>query len=244
MSISRTVAFILIIFLISTAITIIAFNSSSFLNNGYVPSTENLNNIASAIQSIVISVTLITGGIWSWMKATELMEYKLAKIRAEQEFIDLKRRPNLDVKLVITELSATDKKERYIVGNANLKNTGNSPAFIMFNTPVKAVKIAHGENNIPYGAEFFKVNLPAIPDINNIGSKENLNLIKVDNTIIDSQCDSTICFSIKVDSPGLYLVQITIPIDEKRSSVLAEEYGPTNVSSRIYAAQNYIYIDE
>jgi hypothetical protein len=220
-------------------IVYIPFSASSLIENGYLKNPSDFNNVASGIKSIVLAASVFIGGVWSWWKASEYMEHKLSRSIAERELQKLKNRPNIEVELSCSQFFNFDDSGLYIRGIVKLKNNGNFPAFIKYDSPIYITKLElspEGERKV---VQHYREEVITAPLFDKKDGNYELQCLR--DQVLDPNCETSTNFIKKVRDPGLYLVEYRVPIDVERQCAL-EDVGKNMISTRVYSNREYISI--
>jgi hypothetical protein len=165
---------------------------------------ENLKNLASVIQSLVVSIGLILGGIWTLLTfrifaLKDKAEAELQKIKQE-----LSQSPVIQISMQAKQKDISQDSNRYIEVDVVVENKGNKAANIKLsdNTPLTIARVEVSSEN--------KVSEQTKNDIPIYYVEENIQtLVKIK---LRPGFSESYSFIARVDQPGIYLLTFKLPV--------------------------------
>jgi hypothetical protein len=172
---------------------------------------ENLKNLASVIQSLVVSIGLILGGIWTLLTfrifaLKDKAEAELQKIKREISQIEqeLSQSPVIQISMQAKQKDISQDSNRYIEVDVVVENKGNKAANIKLsdNTPLTIARVEVSSEN--------KVSEQTKNDIPIYYVEENIQtLVKIK---LRPGFSESYSFIARVDQPGIYLLTFKLPV--------------------------------
>jgi hypothetical protein len=160
---------------------------------------EKFKNVAAGVQSLVLSVGLIVGGVWSaWvLGGVARSQIELAKLRR-----DLEGTIALEISIDTRVLDATEGQSRDLVVEVSVKNPGTNYVYLDLREPALQVQRVrfHPESGLSAASDPIATHYygPSIRPY------QGLNLVAGASRVIS--------FYLRVPSPGLYMVTFRSPI--------------------------------
>ena len=173
---------------------------------------ESFNNIASGIQSIILGVAIIVGGIWTaftfsmlktkYKAQAEITDLELKNARAKDELME--KGALLDIKLEAKQETLTDdedlKDKKYCIAVlAKITNTGikNTLVDLSEELPLTAYLISFNDDGTSYQRK--------------VVSQGDYSL---SSTVVRSGYTIQLPLFIKVEFKGLYVLEFNVRLDK------------------------------
>lgn len=161
------------------------------------PKFEHFKNISAGIQSIILSIAVIIGGVWGFYKFNAQLNIENARARLEKLKREIHQQSVLEISIEANQLVTQASDDLLILGKVIVCNRGDRNTTLKFDTengPVLAslIELPH-EGGIKfhqtYRAEIY--GRPGEPAAGKISLAKNTDQMQ---------------FLVRVDKPGLYLL--------------------------------------
>lgn len=179
---------------------------------------QELANLASAIQSFVVAIGLIAGGIWTIITfkvfaLRDKAEAELQRYEREIEHYDqkLEQSPVVEVSMQATKLTVPNDSHQYIVVDVTVANKGNKAANINLDKPPLTIaRVEISNDNIPLICSESQIRIYYVDYVDTTVKS----LIKLK---LRPGLSEVYSFIGRVDQPGVYLLtfQLPVPSDDK-----------------------------
>jgi hypothetical protein len=202
---------------------------------------ERFANLASGVQSLVIAIAVIVGGGWSFYTFSSQLQVQNARAQLTKLERDLEAEPRVELDLDISAIErpsvdgppidGPSKKRQYFVATLSAKNVGTANTVLRLNE---------------YPVELFKVSLDR-------AGTESWTLIRRTGVRMDH--DRTLSalalqvgaanktsFIIAVDSPGLYLAQVSAERTAAEAATARAVAGVPDNTGQIYWASGRYFV--
>lgn len=194
------------------------------------PSYDRFNKIAGGIQSLVVAVGIIVGGVWALIRFDVLFEARAAisqleKIEAEAASAKRSAAASVVINVDISakEIEKSNPDEHWVVVELSLINTGNT-----------AYKLEMKGKTRFYIAKVIGVSTTGIPEYSD-EIQLQFDYPDITNTwfmLRPGAVIEKIKAIQKVDSTGLYLARFSATTPDSKIG-----------EGREYSAENYFYVD-
>jgi hypothetical protein len=159
---------------------------------------EAFKNLAAAIQSLIIALGVLVGGIWALYRFRTLKTIEKAQAELERAKRELASRGILEVRLEASQLTSTDGFGGYIHLLMTLKNVGSGTEVIRWSdSRIEAALVMRNEDD--------ELNLEEPTPASALGLNSGL----VFSTITPEATDYY-AFIIPVQKPGIYLLDVRL----------------------------------
>ncbi len=241
LEITRSIALICIAIILLVAA---AFYGFGILHEaGHLKTTTDFRNLSNGLQSIVITLGLIIGGVWSWLKARVYLEDVLAKSKAQAELRELQERPNIEVIISCEQLSFGNEPNFYITGEVILENTGNHPAHIVYEEPIYITELDLGADGSCRIVKHYRDEIFSSPTNEEFRMYGEGALACLSSAVIDPNSKTRNRFIRRVENSGLYLVEFRVSVDSKRLSAVQKDLLSAE-NYRTYSDQTYVVLKD
>ena len=158
-------------------------------------SFEDYNNFASAIQSLIIAISIIIGGIWAIFRCFSLRALKKAKSEVEKLKKELQERAILNVQINFEILGSLNNRNKSICLTLNLTNEGNRKEVIdLSKSRVLASHITQTDERVPH-------------ILNTNDGFLLSSLLEMEGITVAPGSTSNISYIVPIEKPGTYLVE-------------------------------------
>ena len=203
--------------------------------------SRNVASYCSAIQSIVVSVAVIIGGIWTYHEFTTTRKAETAQ---EEQASKLDSQVALDVRVNAKQLDLPDvKKLRIVLVTVSLKNSGRQSVTLdLKEPPVYVIRLL-----CQPGSEPIAVEAEPIFCYRYFKNESIIESEPIDSKVIPPNSEKSMSFLAQVKSPGLYVIQFRAPLGNKsqgavQKSVEREMQGKTVSNLILWADCTYLHI--
>ena len=170
---------------------------------------ERFKNILSGLQSIVLTLAILTGGIWTLVTFNARQEVEIAKGTSELLARDLAERRILNIQMEASQITLPNDRARYILATVRFENVGkDSEIFNWSDTPVHVSRVSINE-----GDELITLRLPAM----RINLPESAGLRILAGEVVKSD------FLARVNEPGLYFVDFEMEASRSEQESASQE---------------------
>ncbi len=109
---------------------------------------ERFKNILTGLQSIVLTMAILIGGIWTLVTFDALEEAEIAKAQSEKLARELAERRVLNIQMEASQIMLPDDPARYILATVRFENIGkDSEIFYWSENPVNVNKVSLNEES-------------------------------------------------------------------------------------------------
>lgn len=203
---------------------------------------EKFKNIALGIQSIILSLAVIVGGIWTLYTFNTLNQIESSKNELEQRKRQLNKIPvNFEIKTIQLEKNSLDKKG--LIVQVVITNNSEFTVFIELNkNPLAISKIKKNENFLESEKTYYpKFYLEVNKQSKITGFKKGVN----PNSI------QIVEFYEEIEEKGLYFISFRSKVDrtvmqildESKIGVSEEEFNRLLSDNIYWRAQKYLEIN-
>jgi len=174
---------------------------------------EKFNNIASGIQSLVITTAVIIGGIWTLVTFNVLNQVEQSKAQLREIEQRLKQFGTVDVQIEATQESLPNDTSEYISAIVQVKNIGTRTVILEYpdDGPFSATRVVLAENGRMNIGEIVRAKISAA---------SNPWLAVSGSRLLPGEVERT-PFFVKIAEPGLYKLTfyVDLTILEKHEAV-------------------------
>jgi len=199
---------------------------------------EAFSNLMSGLQSLVVTVAVVVGGIWTYYLFEELDESGRARIefsrsqtelnRSETELAVL-RRVFAHVQLTATPTRIPGDTSCYLHAVASVKNEGSRKLRLTFADSSRARLLVASVQN--YQDRVRHRPLASVPVITFAASGKGVNVLPGSDLLPTESSDFP--FLVRVPARGIYFLQFAIPAD-----TIADDARP-DTSNWVWVARTY-----
>jgi hypothetical protein len=177
---------------------------------------EQFKNVTAGVQSTVITVAILLGGIWSFYTFSALGSVERAKAELFKQAI-------VDVEIEAKQEWLANDSSLYIFANVKVMNRGNRNASYMF-TGAKLTVTKSGFDQ--RGASLLGEKIAELPTIGN-------GVLRIGAT-------RTAPVVVKVPTPGLYYLSFDMPVTEADMQIYRQAGGEGD--KPVWSGQTYIIV--
>lgn len=182
---------------------------------------ERFNNISAGIQSIVISIAVIVGGIWSAYTFKSLLSIEKAEAELTAAQKAIKGIPSLDVSLEIKQFRKLSGKKTGVLVEVKLQNTGSRYVTLdLTSDALSATELAVSDQGILYSLG--KIIANYCPGVEMSGPYTgNVQGIPIGSTRI-------VPYYFETDRRGIYLIEFDSPMSKSLQKEIDREFAEFN----------------
>jgi hypothetical protein len=116
-------------------------------------SAETFNQIASAVQSLVLAIAVLVGGGWALYTFIRLRQVDRARAELEQARRDLLQRAIIDVSVKASQMASEPNSPKYLLVEVSLVNKGSRTEVLdWYESGCQAsMVLGHGDNGLDFG---------------------------------------------------------------------------------------------
>lgn len=173
---------------------------------------ERFNNFCSGIQSIVVSLAVILGGLWTYFTFRTFRQ--TAKAEAEISVMErqLREQAAFDLDIDVAQESLPGDSAHYASISVRMKNVGNRNARIDFKKSVLSVDRVHFDNKGKMISSGAKISFKMQSDDEGV--------------VVRANTSETIPFFVKLPGPGLYLLNFYSQVSPEEMQIAAQAGVP------------------
>jgi len=161
-------------------------------------SLEEFKNLAAGIQSLIVAVAFVIGGIWAFYRFIVLKSIEKAKIELVKLKKELNSRAVLNIELFPSSVGFINEQYGYIILYMKIKNCGNSEEVINWKkSKIRAAEIKYNSKGDP------KLGQPLL------GYNYRLDGDPI-YAVISPREQSEFSFIIPIEKVGLYLLDVKL----------------------------------
>lgn len=194
-------------------------------------SPEDFSNLASAIESIVVAIAVVVGGVWTLIRFSALGSIQKAKADLEATRRKLRERGIFNFTMEATQLTDNTTTDRQIVVSVRVQNDGNRSEVINWSVSFLRVTqmISSKEHEgLTYGHSI------VLPYTTSDGPA-------IASSVMPGQA-RTFPFLAAVASPGIYQLQFVAKLSPAEASISEAEHLAAGVDSEEFIWQSVRYI--
>lgn len=172
---------------------------------------EKFRNILTGVQSLIIAIGIIVGGLWTAKTFDLKKEAEIAKVNYEKAERELREKRVVNISINPSQMTIPNQKFRCICSLVEITNVGNHPETLDWNGPCfRARKIDFDDRGST------KVG-PATGDMLTVSSGESVACRVAPGEMIRVPCLA------KVDESGLYYLRFTVNASAAEQQQASEE---------------------
>ena len=177
-------------------------------------SLEEFKFFTAGLQSIVLVIAVIVGGVWALYRFFSLKSIETAKAELIKIKQELTSQAILEIELVATSLEISNGVANYINVLVKVKNCGNKEEVINWDeSTLKAVKLTHNGNEEPIMEEEI------------LGYSQLIGLVQNSSVVSPNQINIH-SFIIPINKSGVYLIDAKLI-----GSINSENYAKESIES-------------
>ena len=177
---------------------------------------EQFSYLASAIESLVLAVAVIGGGVWALYQFRSLRKIETARTELEKVRRSLRERVVLNITMEPSQLTRSDSA-RYISVKLDIENTGSRTEVINWRDSKLLITKATIDED---GRKIFGDSIHVDHDLPGIGASAS--------AITPGQTES-FQFLVSVSEPGVYHLLFQAETSPEEASLSDEEYGAAGI---------------
>lgn len=169
---------------------------------------EKFKNVLAGVQSLIIAIGIIVGGLWTAKTFEIKKEAEIAKANFEKAERELREKRVVNISINPSQIKIPDQKIQCIYSLVEITNVGNHPETLDWHGPCFRARRIHFDDK---GAT--KVG-PPTGDILTAASGESVGCRVSPGEVIRVPCLA------RVDQPGLYYLKFTVnaSLDEQKQA--------------------------
>lgn len=192
---------------------------------------ESFKNMASAIQSLVIAISILVGGGWALYRFLSLQAIEKARVELEKIKRELQQRGTLDIDMEVIPIGSFSGLGKYISVTLNLTNIGNRPEFVKWKDSVVCATIINRDEK-------------GIPQMSSTIEGYYLSpLIQLEGSRIDPGSIGKYPFIIPIPEAGIYLIDSFVVGSPEESNLTKTLAISAGVSTETLAWRTSKYIE-
>jgi hypothetical protein len=163
---------------------------------------ERFKNIASAVQSLVVAIAVVVGGIWSAYTFGVL--HSVEQARAQLATASM---PALNISIEAAKVKATQKDKRGLLVRVMVENAGNRYIELdLTKDPLAIHKVTTGLNGHLYSEVSYR------PTLYSQLRKDSFDVVQ--SWGVTPHSSKVFHYYLNVDDAGLYLISFEAPVGE------------------------------
>ncbi len=169
---------------------------------------EKFKNILTGVQSLIIAIGIIVGGLWTARTFEVRKEAEIARVNYERAEKELREKRVVNITINPSQAKIPNQKSRCICSLVEITNVGNHPETLDWNGPCFRARKIHFDDRGDT-----KVG-PPTGDMLTVSSGESVACRVAPGEVIRVPCLA------KVDEPGLYYLRFTVnaSVDEQKQA--------------------------
>ena len=197
---------------------------------------ERVKNLASALQSVCVSLAVVLGGIWTALTFGVLGQAQRARAELQKLQLELSRQAVIETEIRAEQFSLLGDSSRYISAIVEIKNVGQRNTVIDFKFPFCARRIRFNESGRQveddlFQSLYFGAVLPGVAPEDVIG-----------RSVLRAGAKEQHPYAVRVDGPGLYLLTFFAEVDPGEIEVVRALYPHDSTVSANWTAQRYLVV--
>jgi hypothetical protein len=170
---------------------------------------EKLASIAGGINSAVVAVAVIVGGLWTWFVFGAELRVENARAELEKLNRELAVRPALDISLATESLSIGSGTQKVVLVTVTISNKGTKDAIVLLGqAPIRAAQVVISSDGQVFFGKTYQGRMYG-------STLSNFDRIEAFDEAYTRVGDTErLQAVVRVDGPGLYLFEFVAPMQD------------------------------
>lgn len=193
---------------------------------------ERFQKISAGIQSIVITLAVVIGGIWTLYVFNSQLQVENAHAQLQKLKRELNSQPNIEVLVQTETIQIPETEIRYITGDFKFRNSGTRNTVIKLSAkPIMLSKVSIDIKG--------DINLNKLYEVSSYSAHD----LRIRELTVYPNMESLLPFIVRVDKPGLYFISVVSNKSDIEKEVAVQAGGDPSLMDDIWGASKFIYVN-